>query len=36
MAETLDRNWWRQYREQLEMRFHQEEIVMRASPFERL
>ena len=36
MAETLDRNWWRQYREQLEQRFRQEEIVMRASLFERL
>jgi len=36
MAETLDRNWWHQYREQLEQRFHQEEIVMRASSFERL
>ncbi len=36
MAETLDREWWRNYREQLEQRFRQEEVVMRASPFERL
>jgi hypothetical protein len=36
MAESLDRNWWHTYREQLERRFRQAEIVMRASPFERL
>jgi hypothetical protein len=36
MAETLDRDWWREYREQLERRFKQEEIVMRVSAFERL
>jgi hypothetical protein len=36
MAETLDRNWWHEYRKQLGQRFHQEEIVMRASSFERL
>ena len=36
MAGSLDRDWWRRYREQLEQRFRQEEIVMRASSFERL
>lgn len=36
MTEALDREWWRDYREQLCKRFRQQEIVMRASPFERL
>ena len=36
MTESLDRDWWRRYREQLAERFRQQEIVMRASPFERL
>jgi len=36
MAESLERDWWRDYREQLARRFRQQEIVMRASPFERL
>ena len=36
MAETLDRDWWRHYREQLAKRFRQQEIVMRASSFELL
>jgi hypothetical protein len=36
MTETLDRDWWRNYREQLGQRFRQQEIVMRASAFERL
>jgi len=36
MAETLDRNWWQKYREELSRRFRQQEIVMRASTFERL
>ena len=36
MAETLDRDWWRSYREQLGKRFRQQEILMRASSFERL
>jgi hypothetical protein len=36
MAETLDRDWWRNYRDQLKHRFRQDEIVMRASPFEQL
>ena len=36
MADTLDRDWWRNYREQLGRRFRQKEIVMRASSFELL
>ncbi len=36
MTEALDRDWWRSYREQLGARFRQQEIVMRASSFERL
>lgn len=36
MAESLDRDWWRDYREQLRKRFRQQEIVMRAISFERL
>ena len=36
MTETLDRDWWRNYREQLGQRFRQQEIVMRASSFELL
>lgn len=36
MTETLDRDWWRHYREKLAQRFRQEEIVVRAISFERL
>lgn len=36
MAEALDRDWWRDYRGQLERRFLQEEIVMRASVVDRI
>jgi hypothetical protein len=36
MTETLDRDWWKDYREQLERRFGQDEIVMRALTFDRL
>ena len=36
MTETLDRAWWRAYRDELEGRFRQEEIVVRATEFERL
>lgn len=36
MTDTLDRDWWRTYREQLGKRFRQQEIVMRANSFERL
>lgn len=35
-ADTLDRGWWREYREQLCARFRQQEILVRASAFEKL
>jgi len=35
MAETLDRNWWRAYREELERRFRQDDIVVRGREIER-
>lgn len=31
MADALDHAWWRQYRQELENRFRQEAIVVRAS-----
>src|SRR3954452_20432370 len=31
MTETLDQEWWRAYRRQLEREFRQDEIVVRAS-----
>ena len=36
MAEDLDRAWWADYRRALEARFRQDEIVIRATPIERL
>jgi len=36
MTEQLDRPWWGQYREDLEQRFRQIELVIRASSIERL
>lgn len=30
MVEDFDESWWREYRTELEGRFHQEEIVLRA------
>jgi hypothetical protein len=36
MAEQLDRPWWARYREDLERRFRQIELVIRASSIERL
>jgi hypothetical protein len=36
MAEQLDRQWWREYRQSLEKRFRQERIVIRATEFEQL
>jgi hypothetical protein len=36
MADQLERPWWRQYRIELEQRFSQAELVIRASPIERL
>lgn len=36
MAETLDRNWWADYRSMLEARFEQDELVVRAWSIEKL
>jgi hypothetical protein len=36
MCETLDRVWWAAYREHLTQHFEQQELVIRALPFERL
>jgi hypothetical protein len=36
MADALDRGWWADYRRELERRFCQEEIVIRATELERL
>jgi hypothetical protein len=36
MVEELDREWWSSYREDLEARFRQRELVVRAFPVERL
>ena len=36
MADALAREWWSRYRGELEKRFRQEELIVRASAFERL
>jgi hypothetical protein len=36
MVETLEREWWRGYRDTLAARFRQEELIVRATPLERL
>ena len=36
MADELERDWWREYREELERGFRQEKMVVRASEFEGL
>jgi hypothetical protein len=36
MAEELDRAWWSKYRAELERRFRQEVVVIRATEFEQL
>jgi hypothetical protein len=36
MVDGLDRPWWRAYRHMLEQRFDQQELVIRATPLERL
>jgi hypothetical protein len=36
MTDKLDRHWWKQYRESLERTFEQDEIVVRATAFEKL
>lgn len=35
-ADKLDRVWWRDYRALLEQRFRQEEVIIRATTFDRL
>jgi len=36
MVDVLDRTWWSQYRRQLEVRFSQDEIIVRACLIDRL
>ena len=36
MVDTLDRGWWRDYREELQRRFRQEELVVRAQQIDSL
>lgn len=36
MVDHLDHAWWRNYRETLESRFHQDEVLVRATAVERL
>ena len=36
VVDVLDRDWWTRYREQLEERFGQEEVLARAIAIERL
>lgn len=36
MAAEIDRGWWRDYRGELERRFRQEKLVVRATEFEEL
>jgi len=35
MVESIDRGWWLSYRTELERKFHQQEIVVRAHAIER-
>ena len=36
MADQLEREWWSEFRGRLELMFEQDEVVVRASPAERL
>jgi hypothetical protein len=36
MTQNLDRQWWAEYREKLEVRFAQEEVLIRVLGIERL
>ena len=36
MVDTVDADWWRGFREELEARFRQDEIMLRATPTTRL
>jgi hypothetical protein len=33
MADALERTWWREYRSELEQRFRQEKIIVRATEY---
>ena len=36
MVDALDRDWWARYRDQVRIRFRQEELVVRALPIDLL
>jgi hypothetical protein len=36
MVAAFDPGWWRKYRQELEKRFRQKELIVRAQPIERL
>ncbi|EJC84028.1 hypothetical protein Rleg4DRAFT_6204 [Rhizobium leguminosarum bv. trifolii WSM2297] len=36
MADDIDREWWRSYRKALQIRFKQDEIVVRSTAIDRL
>ncbi len=36
MVDDVDHSWWRHYRENLEVVFHQDEIVIRALPMAKI
>jgi hypothetical protein len=36
MVDEIDRDWWKKYRAELEARFQQDEVVIRAHAVERL
>ena len=36
MSDEVDRRWWQQYRLELQERFAQESVIIRATPFELL
>ncbi|TDU66110.1 hypothetical protein EI77_03847 [Prosthecobacter fusiformis] len=36
MTSSLDEPWWGRYRRTLEARFHQDEVIIRALPMQRL
>jgi hypothetical protein len=36
MVQTLDQRWWRDYKSELEARFRQVEVIVRASPMDLL
>jgi hypothetical protein len=36
MVDSLDRTWWKDYRRELERLFCEDEIILRAQPYEHL